>query len=320
MYLSTEDKLNTSRLHQILTSNPEYQDLPDEARPNLNRVFTMSTHNFDHQENIILYKLPFLVESNNIGLVVIDSIAANFRTQFSGAAPAVLTRRALALARLGNVLRQIANKFDVAVIVTNQVGDRFDDARIDPNKFRSTSATPTSSATTTPASQAKQTQTSMGPPPARRTLTMSRAEKNEVMRLDYQQCFFTGWGEEYDKLFESLKTPTLGLSWANQINARIVLKIGQEHKTTSTSNSQSDLKRRRHMGVVFAPWVPPTNTPVEYELCMQGPVSIPLPDGTTYAQANSLEDELESDTTQEEEDDLKELLDPKYWEDDIELD
>lgn len=303
----------------MLKSNPEYQNLSDEARPSLNRVFTMSTHNFDHQENIILYKLPSLVESNNIGLVVIDSVAANFRTQFPGAAPTVLTRRALALARLGNILRQIANKFDIAVVVTNQVGDRFDDARIDPDRFRTSSATPTSSATTIPGSQSKPTQTSMGPPP-RPNLTTSRAEKEEIMRLDYQQCFFTGWGENHDNLFESLKTPTLGLSWANQINARVVLKVGREAKATTTENLHSDFKRRRHMSVVFAPWVSPTTTAVEYELCMQGPVSIPLPDGVTYAQANDIGDELESETTQEEEDELEEMLDPKYWEDDIDVD
>lgn len=320
IYISTEDKLNTSRLHQMLRSNPTYQNVSGDTRPTLDRVYTMSTHNFDHQENIILYKLPFLVEKNNIGLVVIDSVAANFRTQFQGASPAVLTRRALALARLGHVLRQIANKHNVAVVVTNQVGDRFDDARINPDKFRSSSDTPTSSAATTHNSQTKPTQTSMGPPP-RPTLIMSQAQKNEVMRLDYQQCFFTGWGEDYEKLFESLKTPTLGLSWANQINARVVLKIGQEMKTKTTDDSISEYKRRRHLAVVFAPWVSSTIIPVEYELCMQGPVSIPLANGMSYAEANRLDYGSESDATQDDDDDeIQELLDPKYWDDDDDLD
>lgn len=318
MYLSTEDKLNTSRLHQILKSNPHYQDLSSEERPSLDRIFTMSTHNFDHQENIILYKLAHLVESNDIGLIVIDSVAANFRTQFQGISPAVLTRRALALARLGNILRQVANKSNTAVVVTNQVGDRFDEARIDHDKFRTISVTPTSSAATIPAIQNQQTQTSMKPPP-RPTPKMSQAEKDEVKRLDFQQCFFTGWGDAYEAHFESLKTPTLGLSWANQIDARIVLKIGQEAKPTETENIYSDQKRRRFLSVVFAPWIPPTTTPIEYELTMQGPISIPLADGTSYAQANSLPDEIESDITEEEDDDLQELLNPMYWEDDPEL-
>lgn len=327
LYLSTEDKLNTARLCQMLESNSEYQDLSESVRPNLDRIFTISTHNFDHQENITLYKLPFLVEQNNIGLIVIDSVTANFRVQFPGATPAVLSRRAIALVKLGNVLQKIAHEHDVSVVITNQVADRFDDARIDPDKFRLSSSTPSSSAPTAPSTQPtnpsntqpKPTQTSMGPPASKSTL-MTRAEKDEVMRLDYQQCFFTGWGDDPAKPFEGLKTPALGLTWANQINARIVLKIAHDVKPTMTENIYSDQKRRRHLSVVFAPWTPPTITPVEYELCMQGPVSVPLTNGKTHVLPSSFDDDDndgESEAGQDGSQDIDEMLDPKYWEDDL---
>lgn len=309
--------MNTSRLHQILQNNPEYQDLPKAIRPTLDRVFTMSTCNFDLQESIVNFKLPYLVQENNIGLVVLDSVAANFRTQFPGVTPAVLSDRARALIKLGKVLRQIAYKHNVAVVITNQVSDRFDNARIDPDKFRFASSAPPSSATTMPGSQVQHVQTSMGPPPPRSTLTMSQAERDEVMRLDYQQCFFTGWGDDPNKPFEALKTPALGLIWANQIDARVVLKIAQEIRTTTTENLYSDHKRRRHLSVVFAPWVAPTNMPVEYELCMQGPVSIPLSNGEAYVQADDLNEDDESDAAQDEADEIQEMLDPKYWENDL---
>lgn len=302
----------------MLESNPEYQDLPDEQRPNLDRIFTIATHNFDHQENITLYKLPFLIEQNNIGLIVIDSVTANFRVQFPGATPAVLARRAVALVKLGNVLQKIAHDHDVAVVITNQVADRFDDARIDPDKFRFSSSAPSSSAPTAPNTQSRSTQVSMGPPASKSAL-MSRAEKDEVMRLDYQQCFFTGWGDNPDRPFEGLKTPALGLTWANQITARIVLKIAHDVKPTMTENIYSDQKRRRHLSVVFAPWAPPTVVPVEYELSMQGPVSVPLTNGKAFVPPREFDDDDdgESEANQDEPDDITEMLDPKYWEEDL---
>jgi len=40
--------------------------------------------------------------------------------------------------------------------------------------------------------------------------------------LDHQQRFFSGWGDDPGTTTE-LKTPSLGLTWTNQVAARIVL-------------------------------------------------------------------------------------------------
>ena len=79
---------------------------------------------------------------------------------------------------------------------------------------------------------------------------------------------------------EQLKTPALGLTWANQLSARIVLKMesdraGQHPSDYLGGNIWKDKKKRRFIGVVFAPWTPPTSQLVEYEIASQGPVSVP---------------------------------------------
>lgn len=318
IYLSTEDELNTSRLHQILQCNPEYRDLSEAVRPSLDRVFTLSTHDFDQQEHIIQYKLPSLVEQKNVGLIVMDSVAANFRVAFPGAAPAVLARRAVALAKLGNVLRKIAHEQNVAVVITNQVADRFEESRIIPGKFRVTSLTPSSSTITGPATQVPSLQHSAKVAAASPPASSPQAKKDVVMSLDYQQCFFTGWGNDPDKPFEALKNPALGLMWVNQLDARIVLKIVHAVKPTATENIYSDHTRRRYLRVVFAPWTPPTTMPVEYELCMQGPCSMPLANGQSYSLPEGFDEDdgEELEAGEKESDEIREMLDPKYWEND----
>jgi len=350
LYLSTESSLNTVRLNQILRAHSRYLDLPLEERPSTDNILTVTAHNLEKQEHVTTYQLPEAVRRYDVGLIVIDSIAANFRVEFQGASPKVLGERAVALVKLGRSLRKIAHEYNVAIVCTNQVADRFDDDQTRPDKFRLMSSQSQSSSQSTQAqadgrptpnqqhanSAARMqppTQALKQPPPATRGPTLQpqrqpsaahQARKDEIMSLDFQQRFFTGWGDNPNwSPFEHLKTPALGLTWANQLDARIVLKISSTLDRAAAGKSQSEhdsylwssVKRRRHLKVVFAPWAAPSmDEGVEYELEMQGPVSVE-PVGKKRSVEN---EEFDADDEylgeDEESGEHAELLDPKYWE------
>lgn len=327
LYLDTEGYLNTTRLKQMLQAHPVYQDLPYKDRPSLDRILTMSTHDMEVQEHITQYQIPESVRRYDVGLVVIDSVAANFRAEFSGVSGKTLATRSAALIRLGNTLRKIANDHNVAVVVTNQVGDRFDDARTLADKFRLSSQAPSSSAPSSQGQESKSTppQPEMLEsdfeepiPPATQEPSppsSSQARREELMSLDFQQRFFTGWGDDSSKPFEQLKTPALGLTWANQINARVVLKMDHTntHAASASGAIWTDTKRRRFLKVVYAPWTGPSMRSLPYTLEMQGPVSFPLKNGEIHDFADQ-EDQL-AEQTNAGGLEHAELLDPRYWDD-----
>ncbi|KAL6251941.1 DNA repair protein rhp57 [Rhinocladiella similis] len=254
IYVSTEAPLNTARLSQILTSHPEYESLQPADRPSLDHVHAIATNDLEAQEHILRYQLPVAVRRFNIGLIVLDSVAANFRAEHESRTAAGLAERAIELSKLGNTLRRVAIENNAVVVVTNQVADRFDDIR---PILRSSS----------PASSSP----SMSAPSLSTTAVDVR---RETQSLDHQQRFFTGWGDEPGEMRSQLKNPALGLAWTNQISARIVLKMESERQEYVGGNIWRDRKKSRALRVVFAPWVSPTNNPIPYEIGMQGISSI----------------------------------------------
>ncbi|OAA67208.1 DNA repair protein [Niveomyces insectorum RCEF 264] len=116
LYVAAEAPLPTTRLAQILRTHP------DPALP------------------VQLSKAERAGPAASFGLVVLDSVAANFRPFFGGgggsAAAAAgaagggprgstsLAARSLELTRLGMLLRSLAQKHNLAVVVANQVADR----------------------------------------------------------------------------------------------------------------------------------------------------------------------------------------------------
>lgn len=289
VYVSTEGTLNTRRLAQILESHPYYQAIEATLRPSLDSVYTIDAHNLEIQEHIIQYQLPVVVAQIKPGLLVMDSVAANYRAEYSSTSKKALADRAVELVRLGKTLKNLAQEHDVAVVVTNQVSDRFDNPQPTPNRLQSSSPAPTWS-------QLK--------PVSRPT-----APQDEFISLDYQQRFFTGWGDEAPGVLDLLKSPVLGLTWTNQVSARIVLKIisagrnAGQPRQRSDSDSWSGHKRRRYMSVVFAPWVEPSLEPTEYDISMHGITSVPQKKEGRFIGGEA---QLSSQDA--------ELLDPRYWE------
>lgn len=139
LYISTEAPLSTRRLTQMRKHNPVLL-AASSTPPSLDNIVSTTTPDLESQEHILTYQVPVQVERSNIGLIVLDSVAANYRAEFDRAAPADgsakggaraadqgsnMGARSAELVRLGMLLRELATKYNLAVVVSNQVADRF---------------------------------------------------------------------------------------------------------------------------------------------------------------------------------------------------
>ncbi|KAL9607143.1 MAG: hypothetical protein Q9167_007912, partial [Letrouitia subvulpina] len=276
VYISTEHSLPTPRLAQLLRTNPLLSSLPpNDRKPSLAKIFTLQTPDLESQDHILTYQLPVLLARHRAALVVIDSIAANYRAERSDAGPnngAAMAARAAQLVKLGAQLRDMARTYDCAIVVSNQVADRFASASPPPAAAAAAAAamrspTPIFSPSSSSSQQRQQQHRSpawagtpaggesidavlMGlaspPPPAELAtqthhpaaapaVTPSSTSAN-LLTLDHQMNFFTGWSsasaaaspsealeQQSQSQKQNLKTPSLGLVWANQIACRIAL-------------------------------------------------------------------------------------------------
>jgi DNA repair protein RAD57 len=198
-------------------------------------------------------------------------VAANYRAEHGSSVLKDLASRAAQLAKLGRILRRLAITENLAVVVANQVSDRFEPIGEKANLHA------LSSSPSIPSSQASQAQNALN------GTNHKGQSRTEIMSLDYQQRFFTGWGDNPRANTGGLKTPALGLGWTNQIAARIVLKMDGNRVINQTpgaaedymgGNLWGDRKKRRFLTLAFAPWVVGTLTPVEFEIRKEGLVSI----------------------------------------------
>ncbi|KAF6231343.1 hypothetical protein HO173_010486 [Letharia columbiana] len=264
LYISTEHPLPTVRLAQILKNHPVLSSHP--SPPSLNRILTLNTPDLESQDHILTYQLPVALARHSVGLVILDSIAANYRAERSSAnTPFALATRSAQLVRLGALLRSLSREHNCAVVVANQVADRF--APVSTTSRASASISVGNVFSSSPASTA----TTSVPAPS-------------VLSLDHQQRFFTGWGAEPSTPSHNLKTPTLGLVWANQITCRIALVKERDYGSAGTGEGEvavddiggaewNSRRWRRWMRVVFAPWVKATGERergVEFEIWSGG--------------------------------------------------
>ena len=246
LYITTEFVLPTNRLTQLLKAHPILSSHPDP--PSLNRILTLNVEDLETQDHILTYQLPVALARHNVGLVILDSITANYRAERSSTnTPSALATRSAQLVRLGALLRTLAREHDCAIMVANQVADRF--PPVSNTSGASTSASAGNTFSSSPVSTA-----------------MSSAPAPSVLSLDHQQRFFTGWGAQPSTPPHNLKTPALGLVWANLIACRIALVKERDYGSTRAGNGGVALEDiggaewtsrrwRRCMRIVFAPWV-----------------------------------------------------------------
>ncbi|KAK9705827.1 hypothetical protein RND81_07G085000 [Saponaria officinalis] len=92
----------------------------------LSNVLVHGVHDADQLFDVLLKLDSFLVRRNvgrwPVRVIVIDSIAAVFRSEFENT-PADLKRRSSFFFKIAGRLKELAEKFGLAVVVTNQVVD-----------------------------------------------------------------------------------------------------------------------------------------------------------------------------------------------------
>ncbi|KAA8651860.1 hypothetical protein EYZ11_006213 [Aspergillus tanneri] len=126
IYISTEAPLSTPRLSQLLDFHPYLSTLPHDEAPSLQNILSINAMDLEAQDHILNYQLPVAVSRYNVGLVIVDSITSNYRAEHTSTSVLGLSTRSWELAKLGQMLRNLAVKEDIAIVVANQVSDRFD--------------------------------------------------------------------------------------------------------------------------------------------------------------------------------------------------
>ena len=203
VYISTEAILSTTRLAQLLSSHPALAPLPADQKPSLSRVLSIQTPDLESQEHILRYQLPVAIEKHDIGLVILDSVAANYRAEFekqgAGNGAAAMARRGTQLVQLGELLRELARTKGITIVVANQVADRFIKA---PSAVSSNTASRTAS-TNSQGTVRATSNNSQGDNSDNTTHAIEPASQTaetlvlspDPLALDHQQRWFTGWGD-----------------------------------------------------------------------------------------------------------------------------
>lgn len=267
----------------MLDSHPRLAQLPATEKPSLSQVLAIPVQDLESQDHILAFQLPHAIRKYDVGLVVLDSVAANYRAEHGSSVPRDLANRAAQLAKLGKFLRDLAKEENIAVVVANQVSDRFD-LHATARQDRHSSSSPIISSSPAPPS-------TPGVPPSSAGHTEDIA-RGTSLSLDFQQRFFTGWGDEaFGSSSEGLKTPALGLGWTNQIACRVALKMEAGKAIPCNDkgamvgyqggNIWKDRKKRRFLRLVYAPWTPATTVPIEYEIRPEGITACKVGDNPT---------------------------------------
>jgi DNA repair protein RAD57 len=64
----------------MLLTNPHL--VSASPKPSLDRVISIVTPDLESQDHILQYQVPVAIKRHNIGLIVLDSVAANYRAEF----------------------------------------------------------------------------------------------------------------------------------------------------------------------------------------------------------------------------------------------
>ncbi|KAJ5082636.1 hypothetical protein N7532_011679 [Penicillium argentinense] len=250
IYVSTEHPLATNRISQLLECQPYLLNLSADEKPSLGNILSINAMDLETQDHIMNFQVPVAISRYNVGLVVIDSITSNYRAERNSNNMLALSARSTELAKLGQMLRNLAAKENIAIVLANQVSDRFEQESIGGGPASRTgfpsilnqNATLTARESPIPRNRisALDQQFSSSQAPSSSPISQSpyhapdderfdgsylieNFARNEILSLLHQERFFTGWGDGFfpDK---APKTPALGFFWSTQISGRIALK------------------------------------------------------------------------------------------------
>lgn len=117
IYIDTE---NTFRPERIIQMAQAYDLEPEKV---LESITVARAYNSDHQM-LIVEKSEEIIKEKNVGLIVVDSLTSHFRSDYSGRG--MLADRQQKLNRHMHALQRMADIYNLAVVVTNQVMARPD--------------------------------------------------------------------------------------------------------------------------------------------------------------------------------------------------
>jgi DNA repair protein RadA len=117
LYIDTENSFRPERVSQMALARGLD---PDEVMKN---IFVARAYNSDHQM-LLAEKAVDLIKEKNIKLLIVDSLTSQFRSEFTGRGQ--LSDRQQKLNKHMRLLQKVAELYNVAVFVTNQVMSRPD--------------------------------------------------------------------------------------------------------------------------------------------------------------------------------------------------
>lgn len=244
-YITTSSYLQTSRLSEMLLNSPLVSSENSQGcPPSLERVHTLSANTIAKLVHTLTTLLPgFLLGQRGIDnsepgckLLVIDAIAELFHTS-SKTTTETLVERSKVLSEISLLLHSLASKFGVAVLILNEVSEVFGESS---DAF--SSSQPSSSFTS----------------------THSTSSEVEALKYSSQSRWFARAprpGQPSLGPDMGGKEATLGLQWANQLNARIMLaRTGRRRyidspakgSSSNSQTSQDEPALIRHLAVVFS--------------------------------------------------------------------
>ena len=112
IYIDTENTFRPERIVSIA------QARGFDSQKALENVIVAKAYNSAHQE-LIVDEAGSVIEENNARLIIVDSAVAHYRAEFIGRA--TLSERQQRLNRFMHILVRIAETYEVAVVVTNQI-------------------------------------------------------------------------------------------------------------------------------------------------------------------------------------------------------
>ena len=119
MYIDTESTFRPVRLLAVA------ERFGLDGQEVLDNVAYARAYNADHQLDLLVQAAAMMAESR-FALLIVDSLTSLYRTDFSGRGE--LSARQTHLAKFLRTLMRLADKFGVAVVVTNQVVAQVDNA------------------------------------------------------------------------------------------------------------------------------------------------------------------------------------------------
>ncbi|MEF8880498.1 MAG: DNA repair and recombination protein RadA [Candidatus Nanohaloarchaea archaeon] len=125
VYIDTEDTFTPTRVEQMADANGMDVD------ETLENIHVARAFNSDHQM-LLADEAQDICAENDIGLIVVDSLTAQFRSDYVGRGE--LAPRQQKLNKHMNTLLRLANSHNLAVVVTNQVMANPDQMFGDPTK------------------------------------------------------------------------------------------------------------------------------------------------------------------------------------------